>query len=541
MFISDRSAKYSQSNKINQSKSYFSNKFRFLIVIVLLIGFFFRFVNIDKKSYWIDEAHTSLRISGYTKAEVARQVFTGRLTNVRELHQYQAVNPEKSIIDTVKGLAIEEAQLPPLYFVMVRLWTQWFGSSVAVTRSLSALISLLMFPCIYWLCLELFDSPLVGSLAVMLVAVSPFHVLYAQEARMYSLWSVQILLSSAVFLRAIRLNTKLSWGIYSTTILLGLYTHLLSGLVTIGQGIYLVIIEKSRVTKKIFFWSISCLVAFLFFIPWILVIIKYSSQAQNAISWLETASLKGALISLLNNILNALMDFWFAYTYFPNLNVPNLRFGLYVKPLLLILVLYALFFICRKNPVKIWLFVLILTFFPPLLLLLRDIAANSGSIGQARYVISCYLGIQISLAYLFATQLSELSMKLWQKKFWQFTTVLLISSGILSCNLSSQAETWSNKYNYNYYPISRIVNQSDRPLLISEDRNLIQILCLSHLLAPKVQLQLIKTPKVTQINENFSDLFLFQPSERLRRLIEKQPKYKITPLIKVRGLWEIKN
>ncbi|NJQ97125.1 MAG: hypothetical protein HC784_04380 [Hydrococcus sp. CSU_1_8] len=164
-----------------------------------------------KKYYWIDETVTSLRISGYLKEEVNRQVFTGSQISVRELARYQTINSEKNIFDTVKGLAKEEAQLPPLYFILVRLWTQLFGNSIAVTRSLSAFISLLAFPCVYWLCLELFNSPLIGVVAVMLVAVSPFQVLYAQEARMYSLWSVQILLTSAVFLRAIRLNTKFSW------------------------------------------------------------------------------------------------------------------------------------------------------------------------------------------------------------------------------------------------------------------------------------------------------------------------------------------
>lgn len=43
-----------------------------------------------------------------------------------------------------------------------------------------------------------------------LIAVSPFHVLYAQEAREYSLWTVTILLSSAALLRAMRVKTKLS-------------------------------------------------------------------------------------------------------------------------------------------------------------------------------------------------------------------------------------------------------------------------------------------------------------------------------------------
>jgi uncharacterized membrane protein len=134
------------------------------------------------------------------------------------LQKYQRINPEKDLTDTLKALVIDQPEHPPLYYVIVRFWVQWFGNSVAVTRSLSALISLLTFPCVYWLCLELFGSPMTGWMAIALMAVSPFHVVYAQEAREYSLWIVMILLSSAAFLRAIRLQTRLSWGIYAATV-----------------------------------------------------------------------------------------------------------------------------------------------------------------------------------------------------------------------------------------------------------------------------------------------------------------------------------
>jgi uncharacterized membrane protein len=517
-----------------------SKPFRFFLIIVLILGFFFRFFNIDKKYYWIDEAVTSLRISGHLKEEVLQQVFTGRQIQVEELRHYQVVNSKRTVLDTVKGLAQEEAQLPPLYFVIVRLWTQLFGNSIAVTRSLSALINLLAFPCIYWLCLELFESPLVGGVAVMLLAISPFQVAYAQEARMYSLWSVQILLTSAVFLRAIRLNTKSSWLVYSLSIALGLYTHLLSILVAIAQGIYLVVIERFRVSQKILFYLISFIFSIILFIPWILEIVHFSRQASEAISWLnETASLRENLISFTNNVCNAFLDFWLIYAYFPDLNIPNFKFGVLLKPLLLILIGYSFYFICRNTPIKVWFFVLNLTFIPPFLITVRDITSNSGSLSQTRYLIPCYLGMLIALAYLFATQSERIFLKFWQKKFWQLSMTVLISLSILSCAISSQAETWSNKYGMNYYPVVRIVNQSDRPLLIN-DRDPSFILSMSHYLDPKAKLQLFSNYfKLTNDFNNFSDIFLFQPSNKLKQMIQEKLNYKIVPVKKVRGLLKL--
>lgn len=46
---------------------------RFLIIILLVIGIFFRFVNIDKKIYWGNEVLSSLRISGYMQSEMKKQ------------------------------------------------------------------------------------------------------------------------------------------------------------------------------------------------------------------------------------------------------------------------------------------------------------------------------------------------------------------------------------------------------------------------------------------------------------------------------------
>ena len=97
----------------------------------------------------------------------------------------------------------ENPHHPPLYYVINRIWGKIFGTSILAMRSLPAIISLLAFPCIHWLCLELFEESITGSVAIALIAVSPFHLAYAQEARQYSLWVVITLLSSEALLRLV--------------------------------------------------------------------------------------------------------------------------------------------------------------------------------------------------------------------------------------------------------------------------------------------------------------------------------------------------
>jgi len=252
---------------------------RSLIIVLLVLGIFFRFVNLDRKIYWMDEVYTSLRISGYTETEVAYQLLEGHILSLQDLHKYQRINSANSVVNTVKGLATEEPQLSPLYFILVRYWAQIFGDSVAAVRSFSAFLSLLIFPCIYWLCLELFESSLVGWLACALLAVSPFQLVYAQEARQYSLWTVAILLSSASLLGAMRVNTWRSWGIYALTVTLGFYSHLFFVLVATAQAIYVFVINNCRWSKTLRAYCLSSLVAIIAFFPWIVVILTNYQQA----------------------------------------------------------------------------------------------------------------------------------------------------------------------------------------------------------------------------------------------------------------------
>ena len=125
---------------------------RILIIVILVMGIFFRFANLENKVYWIDEGYTSLRISSYTESEFIQKLGDGQIKQIKILQKYHRINAEKSVFDIVKKLALEESQFTPLYFVTARFWVQLFGDSIAVTRSLSAVFTLLALPSMYWLC-----------------------------------------------------------------------------------------------------------------------------------------------------------------------------------------------------------------------------------------------------------------------------------------------------------------------------------------------------------------------------------------------------
>lgn len=529
---------------------------KILIVLILITGIFFRFTNLDRKVYSFDESITSLRISGYTWTEMVQQDFQGKTISVADLQRkYQQINPEKSWLDTVKGLATEEPQLPPLYFILARFWVQLFGPQPATVRSLSAWMSLLVFPSIYWLCWELFRSAPAGWIAVAIAAVSPFQVLYAQEARPYMMFAVLVLLSNATLLRAIlskgcanalqnspaafKSASKLSkavWFIYAIVLTLGLYSSLLFFLVIFAHGIYVIITEKWRFSKTLIAYLLASAAAIIIFAPWILVLIDNSPKIEATVglprlslSWMS--SLKPLILITCRMFIDT---HWAGgIIKLGSSGVATCLIRLIVAVLLLLAIAHSTYLLYRSTPKRVWLFVLTEIGITAIVL------TAVGGVAD-RYLVPYILAIQLAVAYLFTVKIAAATNR--QQKLWQLALIALISSEIVSCAVSSQSQLWWNKYpsSTKYNPaVAAIVNQAKKPLVISHGGNNLtgKILSFSYLLKPEVQLLLAVKPEQVQIPDGFSDVFIYRSTELLQFELEKVQKYKITPIYKRGDVW----
>ncbi|MEH1827310.1 MAG: glycosyltransferase family 39 protein [Nostoc sp.] len=524
----------------------FFNSFKRLTIVLIVIGILMRFINIDEKITWADETFTYLRIYGNTKSDLMQEVVNSQiLTAGTLLQKYQSPGVGKSIIDIVKGLAVEDPKHPPLYFVMTNLWVQCFGSTVAATRSFSAFISLLIFPALYWLCQELFQSKIVGLVAIAIIAVSPFYLVYAQEARMYSLYTLNILLSSAALLRAMRLNTKSNWSIYSVTLLLGLYTHFLFSLVAIGQGIY-VAVNKGLRARKILIAYLSAFLAGIFaFIPWLFLIITQSDKVQETINWSKR-------IVPLNDLVDAWQIHWARIFFditsdyrYPD-QLQNSLWFLIIR-LLVILLFYAVYFLVRKTPKSTWSFVLILILLTALTQAIPDVIFGGLRSGVMRYSIPVYLGCHLAMAYLLA-QKTIISPRMKMRKYlWRLLLLGLIFLQIISCVIILPKKTWWNKaYSSDNIPMANIIKQFKNPLIIclecGKDSGWGNVLSISYLLEPQTKFQLFPSTNIKQIPDTFTDVFFLNASEKLQDILKKEHDWNITLVFKhSQSLWKLKS
>ncbi|MBH8573661.1 glycosyltransferase family 39 protein [Nostocaceae cyanobacterium CENA369] len=501
---------------------------RFLTIILLVMGILFRFCNLDAKVYSRDETYTSLRISGYTVDEVKQQIFNGSVINKESFTKFQSPNLQKGVSDTIMSLVKEDSQDSPLYYVIARFWVEVFGNSITAIRSLSALTSLLVFPCIYWLCRELFDLPLsLPRVAIALMAVSPIQLIYAQEAREYILWLVTIIISSASLLRAIRIETKdrnelektqqipdrfTTWGIYTITLVLSLYTCLWSGFVAVAHGIYVMITARFQLTETVRSYFLASVMGFVGFMPWMTIAIADFFQ------FLISADATTAQLSQM-----PLIPFWLMQIgrIFLDLDLSlKNSVGYLISPIFLALVGYAIYFLWRTTNYKVWLFLVVLIIVPALPLILPDLISGGIRLDSEPYLMPSYLGIQLAVAYLLAMQLYNENLS--RRGMWYIILALVIICSLVSSRVNYQAETWWNKgVSYGNPQVAKIINRSERPILISNSVgiNYGNVFSLSYLVQPKVQFQLVQNQSIPNIPNGFTDVFILNPPKKWREQI----------------------
>ncbi|MEQ9355702.1 glycosyltransferase family 39 protein [Coleofasciculus chthonoplastes] len=525
-------------NNVNsENKSYFKTfkKIHLLFAIILVLGIFLRFANLDQKVYNADEVRKIIWLSGHSSEAFKEEVFTGNIVSAEELKRYQYPSSDNNLTDVFKVLSGKTEHVP-LHHIITRYWLKLFRNP-ASAKTISVLLSFLYLPCFYWLCIELFKSPLTGWVSMAIASVSPFHILASQNAGSYSLWTVTILLSSAALLRALRVQDRTSWLMYAITLTLGFYTHLFSVIVALGQLIYVLCIEGFKFTKKIIDYGLACVLSIVLFSPWIIIFFLNLGRVDEGTSYYDQfkISFSRLIMALYINIGNVFIDFYHRHGRLEKL------FSL----CLFLLIIYSLYYLVRKTRINVWLFIVILVSLTPLLHIVANFITPSALHVQSRYYLPFHLGIQLSIAYLLASQMGSTSIKLWQRRVWAIIFLIIITLGIMSgtilmqertANLDDQRGTASGKN----LEIAPYLNQAKNPLVISETTHSF-ILALLYLVDDDVKFQFLQPDNVQQwqqkINlvENlgeFSDVFLLYPDPTFKDFIEKNEAIQTQVLVK---------
>lgn len=494
------------------------------IAIVLVLGLVCRVALLDRQVYWYDETMTSLRMSGYTQAQFQAEAFTGEVRTVGELRdRYQYPNETRDLNDVMTALS-RHPEHSPLYYLMARVWTQTLGNSVALVRSLSVILGLLVLPLTYWLYRELFENRVVAWIGVALTSISPFHVLYAREAREYSLWTVTILLSSAVLLWALRTGDRRNsgafwgrWGLYGITVALNLYAHPFAAFVNVSHALYVVGRSGLAQLRDTLAYLVSSALGLLLFSPWLYIVWQNRQYfVQNTQS---TANPRDGMVWIwLRNLTRIFFDV--------NQGTSPINLQSY---LVLLLILLAVWVLCRETRPQTWGFVLLLMGVTGLALWLPDLILGGRRTNNLRYFVPCVLGIQMAVSYLFAMNISTLWLGVRPHRRWKYGLFALFFLGSLSCLISIWHPVWWHKSyaKSRHNPaIARIIANADRPSIVTDEIPG-RILPLLHALPETVRVQLVQRSQVPELPDaTQGQVFLFRPSPQLQA--EVSQRYNVT-------------
>jgi mannosyltransferase len=222
-----------------------SHKTPLLLLLVILLALVLRLYQIDRESFWIDEA-TSYWVASSSPVSIVQ-------TSTKDVH-------------------------PPLYYLTLHYWMKIFGNSDGVIRLLSATFGILAIPVVFHIGKLLFNERF-GLVASLFLAVSGFHIQYSQEARSYSLYFLLTSLSVLFIILALK-RIRYSWIVYILSTVLLLYTHNTAVLVVPAIMLLYLIFSWPWRLKNIYPFLFATFAVVIFYIPWIPVYISQVTQVE---------------------------------------------------------------------------------------------------------------------------------------------------------------------------------------------------------------------------------------------------------------------
>lgn len=328
-----------------------------LPVGILLLAFALRLVTIESRPLWYDDAFS---------------VFLA----------------ERGPAAIASGTAADT--MPPGYYLLLFGWMNAFGETPLAMRMLSVTLSLLVVALVYAAAKRGVGAQ-TANWAAFLTALMPFQIYHAQELRMYTLLAVGVLLY-VYGVMGLALKQGGGRAPYRSLVFVALgtavalYSHNLAFVSLLAGNLYLLV---RRDWRREIYLILGQVVGAIFFTPWLLYVPTQLEKIQRAF-WTQTPGLLDVVQMLL---------VFTAYLPLPPLLIP---FALIVSILVLVLLLWQLVKLARRQKLPALGLLVAFAVIPPVLLfilsyLIRPVFVPRGVIGSAlAYVI--LLGVVIARA-----------------------------------------------------------------------------------------------------------------------------------------------
>jgi mannosyltransferase len=196
----------------------------------------------------------------------------------------------------IPGLLRQDGS-PPLYYLLLSVWMDVFGSGEARTHALSIAFALATVPVAWFGGRALFGHR-AAWIAALLAALNPFLTYYAQETRMYTLVAFLSTVVVATFVAAFYLGRRAWLPVFSVAVALLAYAHNWGMFLALGSVAALVPLWRATEDRRALLRdaAIGYGLAALLYVPWIPTLL--SQAAHTGAPWAERPRLQDILNGL---------------------------------------------------------------------------------------------------------------------------------------------------------------------------------------------------------------------------------------------------
>lgn len=223
------------------------------------------FANVSRASIWFDEAFSTY-IAQFSLWDIARYTAS-------DVH-------------------------PPLYYWLLKGWSELFGTTELAYRSLSILFGAAAIVVAFMLMRKLFGRRVAG-VSLLFLTVSPMLVRYSDEARMYTLATLLVLGATYMLVKAVETKRRKDWIIYGVLVSLGMWTHYFTALAWLAHWVWWIALRRDKkvslrqtirqaFTKE---WVLAYGVAVALFVPWMVFMLRQLVIVQAAGFWIGPVSI----------------------------------------------------------------------------------------------------------------------------------------------------------------------------------------------------------------------------------------------------------
>ncbi len=215
------------------------------LIVLILAAFALRVFRLDFQSLWYDEAF-SVYLAQFSLADI-----------------------------TARTAADIQ---PPLYYYLLHFWIVLASEREFAVRFLSLFFGVLTIPLMFVTARRLFADRPVALIAALLATLSPLYLWYSQEARMYTLITFLLLLSSYALLRASPPSPVEDgggsgwWLLFALANIAAVYTHYFAFVVIAFQLLFtvycLLITDRSRFGQYAARAGVAFIAIIVAFLPW---------------------------------------------------------------------------------------------------------------------------------------------------------------------------------------------------------------------------------------------------------------------------------